>query len=103
MDKVFEKLVDRIETVDPNRSLPFPEQDILNDYYQERWQTLPYTYNALKQLSLGHSRTWNLNDIKNIHYTLKKPWEVKSGEVDDYEELNKIWWATYSTSRSNKG
>jgi alpha-N-acetylglucosamine transferase len=95
--RALEEIVDRIEAIDPSRNLPFPEQDILNDHFQGQWRTLPYTYNGLKQLSFGHPRTWNINDIKNLHYTLKKPWEVKPGEVDEYEELNKLWWEVYNT------
>jgi alpha-N-acetylglucosamine transferase len=94
---VLEEIIDRIEAIAPERKLPFPEQDILNDHFQGRWQTLSYIYNAPKQLSFGHPRTWSINDIKNLHYTLKKPWEVEPGEVDEYTELNKFWWRIYNT------
>jgi len=93
----LEEIIDRIEAIEPTRNIPFPEQDILNEHFRGRWQTLPYTYNALKHLSFSHSRTWDINDIKNLHYTLKKPWEVKPGEADEYEELHKLWWDIYNT------
>ncbi len=98
--KVLKELIERIEAIDPTRNLPFPEQDILNDHFQGKWRTLPYSYNALKQLAFGHPRMWNINAIKNLHYTLKKPWEVKLGEPDEYESLNELWWQTHASLQS---
>jgi lipopolysaccharide biosynthesis glycosyltransferase len=97
--KILEDLIGRIETLDSTRNLPFPEQNILNEYFECRWRSLPYIYNALKLLSFSHPHMWDINDIKNLHYILKKPWEVNAGEDNDYETLNKLWWDVYDTRR----
>ena len=45
---------------------PFAEQDFLNEYYDGRWQPLPYVYNALKTLPQQHPTLWDASAVKNI-------------------------------------
>jgi alpha-N-acetylglucosamine transferase len=77
----------------------FPEQDLLNAYFRQRWQPLPYIYNALKTLSIQHTNVWDRQQVKNIHYILSKPWQPASLQAGDppdpYNELNRLWQQTY--------
>ncbi|TKI06565.1 glycosyltransferase family 8 protein [Martelella alba] len=73
---------------------PFPEQDLLNDYFRRRWQPLPYIYNALKTLSVQHPRLWNFDEVKNLHFILSKPWEENAEQPapdEPYGNFNQLW------------
>jgi lipopolysaccharide biosynthesis glycosyltransferase len=81
-------------------ALPFPDQDLLNDHFQGKWQPLLHTYNALKTLSSCHAEMWRISEVKNLHYILVKPWEMDMKSVqsaqDPYFELARLWWDVWS-------
>ena len=89
---VFADLMRRLAQVDDLTRYPFAEQDFLNDYYRERWQPLPYIYNALKTLQFQHPTLWDSADVKNIHYIIDKPWDKALDPDDRYYAVNKLWW-----------
>uniref|UniRef100_A0A1D1ZHW0 Hexosyltransferase n=1 Tax=Anthurium amnicola TaxID=1678845 RepID=A0A1D1ZHW0_9ARAE len=92
-------------------SLIFPDQDVLNEIFKEKWIPLPYTYNAVKTSRTCHSSTWEDKAIRNVHYVMSdKPWKK---EIIDFEQefedvkktedidtislfiLNSWWWKVY--------
>lgn len=74
----------------------FAEQDLLNQYFADRWHVLDYSYNATKGISQAHPEMWDLSIIKNIHYVGKKPWNCDMGAAAEREDpmfhINKPWW-----------
>lgn len=75
---------------------PFAEQDFLNRYFCGQWDALPWTYNASKALYASHRGRgdccfWDLSKVKNLHYTMAKPWDLKHPCHAGYERLNEIW------------
>ena len=93
-ESVYLHMVSELRKMTDLSRYPFAEQDFLNDYYRNRWQPLPYIYNALKTLRFQHPSLWNVSDVKNIHYIIDKPWEKALDSDDSYYEVNKLWWDT---------
>ncbi len=91
-EAVFTDLLGRLATLDDLSRYQFAEQDFLNEYYHQRWQPLPYVYNALKTLQFQHPSLWNAAEVKNIHYIIDKPWEKPLDPEDRYYPVNKLWW-----------
>lgn len=89
---VFADLMAKLAGVDDLAGYPFAEQDFLNEYYHQRWQPLPYIYNALKTLPFQHPAVWDASAVKNIHYILDKPWEKEPDPDDRYYPVDKLWW-----------
>ncbi|TFK57150.1 nucleotide-diphospho-sugar transferase [Heliocybe sulcata] len=78
----------------------FPDQDLLSEFFKEKWLPLPWCYNALKTLRIIHKPLWRDEEIRCLHYILNdKPWHrVIGGEGADqqYEEMHKWWWDCYA-------
>jgi len=89
---VYAALLQRMAEVDDLERYPFAEQDLLNEHYHQRWQPLPYVYNALKTLAFQHPSLWDASDVKNIHYIIDKPWQKALDPEDRYYPVNKLWW-----------
>lgn len=96
---VFAALQARLLSLDANTRLLFAEQDLLNIHFRGNWVMLPYIYNALKTLANCHAPMWHLDEVKNIHYILDKPWQVDPTALNDpdlpYRDVVAMWWDTY--------
>lgn len=92
---VLHQLEQRIAAIRDFARYPFPEQDLLNEFFRGRWRQLPFIYNALKTLPVQHSQTWRSDQAKIIHYILDKPWQRDGQHVppqdDPYYPLDKLW------------
>lgn len=78
----------------------FADQDLFAHVFRNLWKPLPYTYNALKTLRKTHSPIWRDEDVRCVHYILKKPWAKRPpppGEEEEsgFDELNRWWWADF--------
>lgn len=94
---VFAQLLQSLAAIDDVSEYPFPEQDLLNHYFRDRWHTLPFGYNALKTLGKQHPAIWRWDQVKNLHFILEKPWNSRpnDGKSDPaYAELLALWWQT---------
>lgn len=89
---VFEDMLEQLAGLEDLSRYLFAEQDFLNDYFHQRWLPLPYIYNALKTLPFQHAAMWDIEEVKNIHYIIDKPWEKQLDRNDRYYALNKMWW-----------
>ncbi|MCX8956366.1 glycosyltransferase family 8 protein [Erwinia psidii] len=90
--QVFDDMVHQLSALDDLSRYLFAEQDFLNDFYHQRWQPLPYIYNALKTLPFQHTNIWDMSQVKNIHYILNKPWEKAPDPNNRSYPLSKLWW-----------
>ena len=78
-------------------ALPFAEQDFLNSFWAGAWEPLPWVYNATKGLYGSHrEHLWDFGQIKNMHFTMAKPWDLRHPCHAGFERLNEIWWAAFS-------
>ncbi len=95
---LFAELAGGLAAITDLAAFPFPEQDLLNRYFQGRWQPLSYQYNGLKTLSVHHRNIWRADQVKNIHFILAKPWQYDlarpESRQDPYFGLVKRWWDT---------
>ena len=75
----------------------FPDQDFLNEYFSCAWEMLPYTYNATKGMYSAHRRggPWDLASVRNLHFTMAKPWDLRHPCHKGYERLNQLWHAAF--------
>ncbi|WP_456309337.1 glycosyltransferase family 8 protein [Serratia proteamaculans] len=94
---VFDAMLAQLAALDDLSTYLFAEQDFLNQFWRDRWQPLPYIYNALKTLPHQHPRIWAMPRVKNIHYIIDKPWEKQPDPDDRYYTLNKLWWNAVSS------
>ncbi|WP_421507672.1 glycosyltransferase family 8 protein [Erwinia rhapontici] len=94
---VFDAMLAQLAALDDLSTNLFAEQDFLNQFWRDRWQPLPYIYNALKTLPHQHPRIWAMPRVKNIHYIIDKPWEKQPDPDDRYYTLNKLWWNAVSS------
>ena len=86
----------------------FAEQDFLNAYYRGAWAALPWHYNATKTLYACHrlhhngcvQGLWVLPSIRNLHFTMAKPWDLRDPAHKGFERLNQLWWAAYAEPHS---
>ncbi|CAO3591681.1 unnamed protein product [Absidia cylindrospora] len=98
---VFQQMLQRLHdtTATELNKYTFPDQDFLNEEFEKKWTVLPYHFNALKPMVVGHPSLWNINDIHNIHYILAKPWNVDwsdtSKENPKYYPLYQLWRDCY--------
>ncbi|TPX52650.1 hypothetical protein SeMB42_g01274 [Synchytrium endobioticum] len=99
---VFSHMVAALSAKSDLSAYSFADQDFLNELFPG-WIELPYVYNALKTLSVHHADVWRMDQVKNVHYILEKPWKVhpetnkEEFEASPYKTLNQIWWDVYKT------
>ncbi|POY74137.1 hypothetical protein BMF94_2949 [Rhodotorula taiwanensis] len=98
----FDGIVSFLHTDERVPTYKFPDQDLLADYFKDKFLPISYRYNALKTLRYCHAPMWRDEDVKNVHYILKKPWyyQLPAGDPD-YETHSWYvrvgsWWDAYS-------
>jgi alpha-N-acetylglucosamine transferase len=90
--EAFTSMLTRLSGLTDLSQYQFAEQDFLNEFFAGRWRPMPYVYNALKTLPHQHPALWNLDEVKNIHYIIDKPWEGRTEPGSRYHELHEMWW-----------
>ncbi|KAK9766141.1 hypothetical protein K7432_004994 [Basidiobolus ranarum] len=96
---LFQRMVRELEKTQNLNRYTFPDQDFLNEIFRNNWIPLPYIYNALKPMKYCHSNIWSLEDIKNIHYILEKPWDIDLSNLKEsgpFDDLYKLWWDVHA-------
>jgi hypothetical protein len=89
-----------LETCDLS-AFAYAEQDFLNLFFRHRWEALKWTYNATKGLYAKHREdVWDLAQVRNLHYTMAKPWNLRDACHAGYERLNEIWRAAFVEPKS---
>jgi alpha-N-acetylglucosamine transferase len=90
---LFEALVTYLATSPKIASFSFPDQDLLAHFFEGKWKSLNWYYNALKPLKFIHEPLWDDSEVRCLHYILpEKPWHIKIGEAREYEQLHLWWW-----------
>lgn len=74
----------------------FPDQDLLAAFFEGKWKSLPWCYNALKTLRVIHADLWRDEEVRCLHYILAdKPWQSRI-TVGDFGEVHQWWWDRYA-------
>jgi lipopolysaccharide biosynthesis glycosyltransferase len=92
----YDTLINAMNTHPDVPKMLFFDQDLLAIVYRNKWNPLPYTYNALKTLRFCHSDLWKDEDIKILHFILNKPWTSRRYADDPAESTHKMWWDAFS-------
>jgi lipopolysaccharide biosynthesis glycosyltransferase len=79
------------------KSYLFPDQDFLTDFFEARWKSVGWKYNALKTMRYWHQHMWDDEKVNNVHYIVDKPWSKRVGSdgVAGYlgkDEVTHRWW-----------
>lgn len=89
----FDGIVTFLHTDERVATYKFPDQDLLADYFQDRFLPISYRYNALKTLRYCHASMWRDEDVKNVHYIQKKPWYCQL-PADHPDHETHSWYGT---------
>lgn len=95
-------------------ALPFAEQDYLNQRYSAKWRPLSAHYNATKALLMHHRAAQpqppqpphgngavasgmppfhlDLRCVRNLHFTMAKPWQLRDPLNKGFGKINQLWW-----------
>jgi hypothetical protein len=74
----------------------FPDQDLLSEYFKEKWVPISWYYNALRSLRNSHPVMWSDEHIRCLHYIFAdKPWQSRitsPGTEKGFDVMDKWWW-----------
>ncbi|KAF0709137.1 Aste57867_6081 [Aphanomyces stellatus] len=109
----FNRLVKHFQAESDLSRYPFPDQDFLNEMFPN-FKVASYKYNAVKTLRRAHPGVWNMEEVKNVHYILTKPWDVvehpddeddirddgirPTSHDDGFHDLYRMWWRQRDTA-----
>ncbi|KAI5799897.1 nucleotide-diphospho-sugar transferase, partial [Geopyxis carbonaria] len=88
----FAAMLDFLHTSPLISTFSFPDQDFLAEFFRGRWMPLGWQYNAIKTMRHWHSAMWRDDEVRNVHYIVDKPWNVRKGEAGEDEEVHGWWW-----------
>lgn len=80
----------------------FPDQDFLVTFFQGRFASIPWGWNAVKTMAYRHEGLWAPDQVKIVHYIVDKPW-AKATHRGDKEvgfsgkdgPLHAAWWEAF--------
>ncbi|BGP23836.1 glycosyltransferase family 8 protein [Rhodotorula toruloides] len=99
----FEGIVSFLNTDPRVAAYKFPDQDLIADFFKDRFLPISYRYNALKTLRYCHAEMWRDEDVKIVHFILKKPWYYMLPESDPDHELHTWWWKAFDELEASWG
>ncbi|BGP31191.1 hypothetical protein JCM10296v2_002955 [Rhodotorula toruloides] len=99
----FDGIVSFLNTDPRVATYKFPDQDLLADFFKDRFLPISYRYNALKTLRYCHAEMWRDEDVKNVHFILKKPWYYTLPEGDPDCEVHAWWWKAFDELEASWG
>ncbi|KAI9747708.1 MAG: Peptidyl-prolyl cis-trans isomerase H [Chaenotheca gracillima] len=79
----------------------FPDQHFLDEFFRNKWISIPWQWNATKTRRYWHSNIWRDEEVKALHYIVDKPWEERIGPngVAGYKGRDGVthrwWWDAY--------
>lgn len=77
----------------------FPDQDLLSEYFKDRWRPISWYYNALRSLYTVHPVIWSEHEIRCLHYIFAdKPWrsrKMPSTSEAGFDVMNRWWWERF--------
>jgi hypothetical protein len=88
----------RLSTNKSYYNLTFPQQNLLNTYFQGQWIGLPMAFHMYYQLERSHP-LWlaNKNNSRIVHYAGPyKPWYVKNNKKEVELDTDLIWYRYFA-------
>ncbi|KAL3427046.1 glycosyl transferase family 8 [Phlyctema vagabunda] len=90
------------------KTMKFPDQDFLAEFFKGRWKSVGWQYNALKTWRYWHTDMWRDEEVRNLHYIVDKPWTRRIGSdgVAGYlghdGETHRWWWREFESWKSER-
>ncbi|PQE16729.1 hypothetical protein CJF30_00003439 [Rutstroemia sp. NJR-2017a BBW] len=90
------------------RNYQFPDQDLLAEWWRDRWYAVGWKYNALKTWRYWHPDMWRDDQVSCLHYIVDKPWskrigaDGKAGYLGKDGETHRWWWEEYEIWRGKR-
>ncbi|PQE22236.1 hypothetical protein CJF32_00004604 [Rutstroemia sp. NJR-2017a WRK4] len=90
------------------RNYQFPDQDLLAEWWRDRWYAVGWKYNALKTWRYWHPDMWRDDQVSCLHYIVDKPWskrigaDGKGGYLGKDGETHRWWWEEYEVWRRER-
>jgi inositol 3-alpha-galactosyltransferase len=93
-------------------AMKFPDQDFLAKFWDRRWKTLGWRFNALKTMRYWHPQIWRDEEVVALHYIVDKPWVARIGRDGlagylkrDGQTHERWWreWCEWENSREKGG
>lgn len=63
-----QRLTQYIQTDPTVQTFKFPDQDALAVFFQGKWESLSWCFNALKTLRKVHPGVWRDEEVRCLHY-----------------------------------
>ncbi|KAG8630063.1 hypothetical protein KVT40_001682 [Elsinoe batatas] len=95
---LWSQMLDFFNTTPALTTYKFPDQDLLADFFHNRWRSVGWQYNALKTMRYWHPNIWRDEEVVVLHYIVDKPWakqigpDGKAGYLGRDGETHKWWW-----------
>ncbi len=97
--KLADALFAFLSTNDKLLTYIFPDQDLLSDFFDWKWKSIPWYYNALRTLRSIHPDVWDDEQVRCIHYILPdKPWLSRRNpdvNAKHFGLLHDWWWQDF--------
>lgn len=97
--RLGESLMRAFESAEPGSlaAYTFPGQDFMTAFFEGRWRSVGYQFNALKTMRYWHPDMWDDGSVCCLHYIADKPWAARVGEdgVAGYKGNDGVthrWW-----------
>ena len=97
--RLGERLMRAFESAEPESlaACAFPDQDFLTAFFEGRWRSVGYQFNALETMRYWHPDMWDDGSVCCLHYIVDKPWAARVEEdgVAGYKGNDGVthrWW-----------
>jgi len=107
-ERLWRRMLHVFNTSDQLTSFKFPDQDFLAMFFDDRWKSVGWQWNALKTMRYWHPDMWRDEEVVCLHYIVDKPWAKRVGEdgVAGYKgrdgETHMWWWEDYEEWRAQR-
>ena len=105
---LWHEMMDNFDTNNHLGDMKFPDQDFLAEFFEDRWVSMPWRFNALKTWRYWHSNIWRDESIVCLHYIVDKPWASRvaddgtAGYKGNDGVTHKWWWDEYERWRKDR-
>jgi alpha-N-acetylglucosamine transferase len=106
--KLWTEMVNNFDTNDHLGDMKFPDQDFLAEFFEDRFVSMPWRFNALKTWRYWHPNMWQDDSVICLHYIVDKPWASRiagdgtAGYKGNDGVTHKWWWAEYERWREER-
>ncbi|KAI9844352.1 MAG: hypothetical protein M1837_005656 [Sclerophora amabilis] len=105
---MWERIQTFLNTTPLLSTFTFPDQHFLDEFFRNKWVSIPWQWNATKTRRYWHENIWRDEEVRALHYIVDKPWENRIGRdgVAGYKGrdgvTHKWWWNAFDEWEAEK-